>query len=484
MAFKRVMLKWAAVAAVLSIAGFAFLNSSSRTTVDASASGPSATFTGAPFLPYCPTCPKENTCTACHAGSPPNSGPGSVSIAGLPANYLPNQTIPVTVTTADPNAVIYGFQMVAIDRLGRNSGTISVRPANPQPIQVISGSVNGNERRYVEHTQHGVVPTQAGLKSWTFDWTAPATRIGMIRFYAAGNGANSDGSSGGDEIYTTSNSTATGTATSNFDTDGLSDIAVYRPSNGTWYSLLSKSPAFTVFTYGQAGDLPAPADYNADGKTDAAVFRPSNGTWYIRFDDTHYRVQQFGESGDVPIAKDFDGDLVADLAVWRPSNSTFYIQGSASGFRAVQFGQAGDKPVPADFDADGKADIAVWRPSNGTWYYLTSGSPGYIVIPFGVNGDIPVQSDYDGDGKADLAVFRPSNGTWYFQNSLGFSVQPFGQTGDVPSPADYDGDGRTDISVFRNGTFYFYKSYGPVYSVAGFGAAGDIPVATAELPIQ
>ncbi len=469
------MLRLARFIAALGFTGVGSFNRQAS----ASASGPSPSFTSAPIQNECPTCPRENNCTACHTGAQPNTGQGSVTITGLPANYLPDQQVQLTVTTADPNAVIYGFQMVAVNRNGENAGTLTVPAANPQPLQVISGFVNGNERRYVEHTVNGVTPTQFGSKSWTFTWTAPSERIGKIGFYAAGNGADSNGASSGDNIYLSSKASLSGTAIANFDADTRSDISVYRPSTGTWYALTTDPPAYVVTVFGEPGDKPAPGDYDGDGKTDQTVFRPSTGTWYIKKSTGSFTVIPFGVSGDIPVPGDYDGDAVNDLAVWRPSDQNWYVLGSTGVYRVRNFGAAGDKPAQGDYDADGKTDIAVFRPSTGTWYILPSKVPGFLVYTFGVDGDLPVQADYDGDGKTDLSVFRPSDGTWYRLTATeGYRFYAFGQAGDRPAPADFDGDGKTDLAVFRNGTWYIHGSLGPSYSVVAFGQTGDIPVSS------
>ncbi len=468
---KLIYVKYAIVAgfALTAIIGLSSIGSTVPHT-SASTSGPSPSFTGAPI---------ENNCTACHSTFPVNSGTGNVAISGLPANYLPGQVIPLTVTVTDSAAVIYGFQMVAINNAGQNVGTISFPAANPQPLQVISGFVNGNERRYVEHTSSGTAPTQFGSKSWNFTWTAPASRIGKLSFYAAGNGANSDGGSSNDQIYTTSKATLSGSAIANFDFDTRSDISVYRPSTGVWYALTSGEGGFVVTQFGEAGDKPAPGDYDGDGKTDNVVFRPSNGTWYLKKSTGAFVVTQFGANGDIPVSGDYDGDAKNDLAVWRPSNSTWYIQGSTGTYRVVQFGAATDKTAQGDYDADGKTDIAVFRPSTGMWFMITSGNSSYSFTNFGANGDLPVQGDYDGDGKTDISVFRPSNGTWYTINATqGYYTTSFGASGDKPAPADFDGDGKTDIAVFRNGTWFILGTVGPSYSVVSFGQTGDIPVAS------
>lgn len=264
-----------------------------------------------------------------------------------------------------------------------------------------------------------------------------------------------------------------------FNGDRRTDLGVYRTSN---YSLYV-NPSFSgPRPFGRPVDHIVPADYDGNGATDVALYRPSTGLWWVQ--DSAGRTlyyTTFGLPDDIPVPADYDGDGKFDIAVYRPSNGSWYVRRSSdNAVHIIQFGLGTDRPVPADYDGDGKADIAVYRPSTGVWYIFRSSDSGYTIENFGIETDLTIPADFDGDGKADVAVYRPSTGVWYVFRSSdgGVGAVAWGGGTDIPAPGDYDGDGKWDQAIFRpaDGNWWILRSGDGGVSTLNWGTNGDLPL--------
>jgi uncharacterized delta-60 repeat protein len=129
-----------------------------------------------------------------------------------------------------------------------------------------------------------------------------------------------------------------------FSGDNIDEVAYFK--NGDWYSRQVGAAPPILYHFGSPGDIPAAGDYDHDGQTDYAVFRPSTGDWYLNLTTTGFLALHFGASGDIPVPADYDGDGRIDIAVFR--NGAWYQIRSGDGtFRGEMWGLAGDAPIPA-----------------------------------------------------------------------------------------------------------------------------------------
>ena len=89
--------------------------------------------------------------------------------------------------------------------------------------------------------------------------------------------------------------------------------------------------------FGLLGDIPVPGDYDGNGTTDIAVYRPVLGAWYRMGQGPRF----LGLATDIPQPGDYDGNGTTDLAVYRPLTGAWIIGDAAP----VYFGGLGDQPL-------------------------------------------------------------------------------------------------------------------------------------------
>lgn len=136
---------------------------------------PPAGYTGSPL--------DGNNCTACHTGSPVSNS-ASLSLSGLPAQWVPATPYALTLTLGAGTR--YGFELTA-ENGGGKRGTFTAGS---------NSAVLDGPQRYLGHSG-----ANTSVNSWNFTWTAPLAGAGSISFYLAGNAANNSGSTSGDTIH-------------------------------------------------------------------------------------------------------------------------------------------------------------------------------------------------------------------------------------------------------------------------------------------
>jgi uncharacterized protein (TIGR03437 family) len=155
--------------------------------------------------------PGEANCTYCHSGS---SGSGNVKVT-FPGGlvYTPGVAQHLVVTVSDSSQRRWGFELTARQANNTNVQAGAFTPGPDGFTQLVCTQTTFQTEsfglscpssmplEYIEHTLRG---TQSGVRnsaSFQFDWTPPASDVGSVAIYVAGNAANGDNNTTGDHIY-------------------------------------------------------------------------------------------------------------------------------------------------------------------------------------------------------------------------------------------------------------------------------------------
>lgn len=79
--------------------------------------------------------------------------------------------------------------------------------------------------------------------------------------------------------------------------DGLADTTIFTAASATWCLYPVQGPP-TCEQFGLDGDMPLAVDFNGDGRREVAVYRPSDGSWH----GSGIGSTVWGVAGDLPVS--------------------------------------------------------------------------------------------------------------------------------------------------------------------------------------
>jgi len=301
--------------------------------------------------------------------------------------------------------------------------------------------------------------------------------------------------------------------TGDFNSDGLSDIALVRQDSG-WGSIpiafSNGDGTFRITNQGvesfpawatNAGVKVLTGDFNGDERTDVALIRQEGGWGTVpiafsngdgTFNVTNGNVGSFAGWAATPGVKvvtgDFNGDARIDVALVRQEDGwgtipiafsngdgTFSIVNGSAGSFAGWAATSGVKVLTGDFNGDARTDVALIRQESG-WstvpiafsngdgtFNITNGSVGSFAGWAATSGVKVLTDDFNGDGQADIGLIRQAAGWGSLPVALSVSEGVF-QITNSPVGAfagwaatsgvqviggDFSRDGRADVGLVR-----------------------------------
>ena len=145
--------------------------------------------------------PNESNCTACHSGTALTKGT-EYSNLKLTTNmtdgeYIPDSTYTITISYTESGKSKFGFQTTVLTTSDDSpAGDLVVTSSSTTSKG--TATVSSKTRQYIYQKSSGT--SGSGKISWSFDWDAPSTNVGSVKFYVALNSSNSNSATSGDKI--------------------------------------------------------------------------------------------------------------------------------------------------------------------------------------------------------------------------------------------------------------------------------------------
>jgi len=145
--------------------------------------------------------PGEGTCFNCHFYEDTlNGGQGSINIIFNDSInfYQPDSIYNISVTVEENTQKIFGFELTVLDSGKTKTGEIIITDSSNTSLSTANG------RDYISHYDAwDPQNTGQGNFTWQFQWKAPLSNMGPVKFYSAGVAASSMVFVAAGNVYTT-----------------------------------------------------------------------------------------------------------------------------------------------------------------------------------------------------------------------------------------------------------------------------------------
>lgn len=140
----------------------------------------------------------EQSCDACHFHAAPNTGPGALTLEGVPDRFVAGEPYRVTISLTQPGMKLAGFQLTArFKEDGLQAGTLAKESSSDVRVGIDTES----DMQYAGQRREGATVVTPEASRWTVIWTAPSVMKTVV-FHVAANAANGDERADGDYVYT------------------------------------------------------------------------------------------------------------------------------------------------------------------------------------------------------------------------------------------------------------------------------------------
>lgn len=221
--------------------------------------------------------PNELLCDDCHSTyGNSNSGPGTIYLTSNMNNwqYTPGQTYTINVIVKQTGKPVFGLGFEALTTTNANSLVIT----NSVKTGIKTKTVSGVSRNNVVHQFNGGLSNDSAV--FTFNWVAPATNIGNVKFYYSGIAGNNNGSDNGDYVYSSSKLITPASATGILENEVKSELKIFENSDNSlvlkYQSSIAAQPH--VDLYDLSGHLVASRNFEqmSSGTVELEMERPLN----------------------------------------------------------------------------------------------------------------------------------------------------------------------------------------------------------------